>query len=277
MGVIIGIDIGGTNTKIVGLRDGKVFSPVHVRATDPVSSLYGAFGKFTTNNDIGLSDIEKVMITGVGSSFIKDDIFGVETVKVDEFVACGLGGLFLSGLSKAVIISMGTGTAFIAADGGEVKHLGGSGVGGGTLTGLSKKLIGISHMEDIVDLAKDGDLKMIDLLISDITAESGPTLLPDITASNFGKVNDLATKADIALGIINAIFQTAGMLAVFAARTTGDTKAVVTGYLATVPQAKDIFASITKLHGTEFIIPDTAEYATAIGAAISYIDKAGTN
>ena len=47
MGVILGIDIGGSTTKIVGLRpDGGMISMLRVRAEDQVTSLYGALGNY---------------------------------------------------------------------------------------------------------------------------------------------------------------------------------------------------------------------------------------
>ena len=47
MDVILGIDIGGSTTKIVGLRtDGSVISMLRVRAEDQVTSLYGALGNY---------------------------------------------------------------------------------------------------------------------------------------------------------------------------------------------------------------------------------------
>ena len=39
MGIIVGIDVGGSTTKIAGVKDGKVISPMMTRATDPVASL----------------------------------------------------------------------------------------------------------------------------------------------------------------------------------------------------------------------------------------------
>lgn len=47
----------------------QILSPIFVKASDPVASVYGAFGKFTSSNGIALSDVKKVMITGVGSAF----------------------------------------------------------------------------------------------------------------------------------------------------------------------------------------------------------------
>ena len=78
--VIIGIDIGGSTTKIVGFTsDGthKLIEPLSVKATDPVTSVYGAFGKFLTQNNLELSDIEKVSITGVGSKYITKPLYSL--------------------------------------------------------------------------------------------------------------------------------------------------------------------------------------------------------
>ena len=53
MEVILGIDIGGSTTKIVGLRtDGSVVSMLRVRAEDQVTSLYGALGNYLTSNGL---------------------------------------------------------------------------------------------------------------------------------------------------------------------------------------------------------------------------------
>lgn len=267
---IIGIDIGGSTTKIVGYVNGEIFSPLIVKASEPVASVYGAFGKFLTTNKLSINDIEKVMITGVGSSFITDKIYGIPTGRVDEFIAVGLGGQHLSGLSKAIIVSMGTGTALIMADGDKIRHLGGTGIGGGTLLGLSNKMLNLRDFNDIIDTARGGTLTNVDLRISDITVDIVQGLAPDTTASNFGKLSDLATRADVALGIINMVFETIGMFSVFASRLSDTKDVVLTGNLAHVPQAKDVFNRLQDLFDVEFTIPDNAEYATASGAAIAY-------
>ena len=61
MKVVIGIDVGGSTTKIVGVReeDGRrsIIHPQLVKANDPVTATYGAFGKFTDENEIAISDI----------------------------------------------------------------------------------------------------------------------------------------------------------------------------------------------------------------------------
>ena len=140
MSVVIGIDVGGSTTKIVGFdrTDGKniLINPLFVSAVDPVTSLYGAFGKFTDENGIELSDIEIVKITGVGSAKITKSIYGLNCQHVSEFDCIGLGGMYLSGLDHAIVASLGTGTALIhARTGMKPEYLGGTGVGGGTLIG----------------------------------------------------------------------------------------------------------------------------------------------
>jgi type II pantothenate kinase len=270
MGKILGIDIGGSTTKIVGLDNNTIISPMLVKANDPVASVYGAFGKFLNANNLKLGDIERIMITGVGSSFIKAPLHGIATGKVDEFMAIGRGGLFLSTLDNAIIVSMGTGTAFIKADLKGVRHLGGSGVGGGTLLGLSNRMLNVRDFNDLIEMAAGGSLSHIDLTIGDITTDTVVGLPPDSTASNFGNLSDLASRDDVALGIINLVFQTIGMISVFSSRIDGTSDVVLTGNLTNVPQAADIFRRLGLLFNIRFIIPGSAEFATAVGAAIAF-------
>ena len=99
---VIGIDIGGSTTKIVGFRaDGEKYEmiePLLVRATDAITSVYGAFGKFTMQNDLDLKDIDRVLMTGVGASFIDKPLYSLDCKKVSEFNSVGNGGLYLSDL-----------------------------------------------------------------------------------------------------------------------------------------------------------------------------------
>lgn len=271
MKAIIGIDVGGSTTKIVGFKEKVMISPQFVQATDPLTSLYGAFGKFTSENGIELSGIEKVILTGVGSSYVTKPLYGLVCENANEFECVGRGGLFLSGLSEAIVISMGTGTAVVhARRDGYMNYLGGTGVGGGTLIGLSKKMLGIERIDHIVELAKDGSLENVDLRIGDISGKKSALSLPEnMTASNFGKLSDIASAGDIALAIINMVFETAGMLGIFAARDKGLHDIVLTGNLTTIHQAKEIFASLNSIFDIHFTIPENAQFATAIGAALA--------
>ncbi len=274
MGVVVGIDIGGSTTKIVGF-DGKknLIHPMFVTADDPITSIYGAFGKFTDTNNLGLSDIEKVMITGVGATYVKKPIYNLECIHTPEFKSIGLGGLYLSGLDEAIIVSLGTGTALVhAKNGHSPEYLGGTGVGGGTLVGLSKKILGVNKVETIDELAQLGDISNIDLKIKDISKKD-IGLSAHMTAANFANISETATQNDFALGLINMVFETVGMIAYFASKPYGLKDIVLTGNLTQMSQAPELFDVLNKMFNMRFTIPENAQFSTVIGAALSSFEK----
>ncbi len=274
MGVVIGIDVGGSTTKIVGFRNSEngreLIAPLFVRANDPITALYGAFGKFTDQNELKLEDIDGIIATGVGSSRIKTNIYGLECVAESEFTSIGRGGLYLSELDEAIVVSLGTGTALVHAKrDGKIEYLGGTGVGGGTLVGLSKLMLGMDDIKHIDELAASGNLDNIDWRIKDITKKNILPGMPEkMTAANFGKVSDIATKGDIAFGIMNLVYETIGMVAIFAARAHGLRDIVLTGNLTSLSKAKETFQNLNSMFNVNFIIPDMAQFGTVIGAAL---------
>ncbi len=276
MNVIIGIDVGGSTTKIVGYyENGKLIGRGKVEAADPQTSAYGALGKFINENKLNLKQVKQIVLTGVGAAQFQKEIYGIAACHVDEFKAIGLGGLALSKKKEAFVISMGTGTAFVRADKNGIKHIGGSGVGGGTVLGLCGRLCDARSFETVVELAHKGDLSKVDLNIADISTRDISTLTKEVTASNFGKMADGLNPEDLARGVLNMVFQTIGMLAVFACRNDTIKEVVVTGTLSTVPCAKTLFKQVERMYKIKFTIPPDSIYATATGAALSYIDRNG--
>lgn len=274
MSVILGVDVGGSTTKIVALPTNgpaSAFQCLQVRANDQLTSLFGAMGNLLYSRGLSLGDVEKIVLTGVGAARIDRDIHGIPTVKVPEFEAIGRGGLQLAGINRAMVVSLGTGTAFVRAEmTGDVciaTHVGGSGIGGGTLVGLSSKLLDTTDMDAILAQAATGDVTHVDLTIGDITCAEIPNLPAHATAASFGRVRSTATQGDLALGLIQMILQNAGVLAAFACRTWDISDVVVTGTLATTPQAQAILDGVASLYGLRFIIPEHATFATALGAA----------
>lgn len=273
MDVILGIDIGGSTTKIVGFSSKEMLGTLQVKATDQITSMYGAIGNFLRTYSIPLKSVSKIVLTGVGASYISDNVYEVPTVKTDEFKAIGLGGLKLSNLDTALVVSMGTGTAFVRASEGEVTHIGGSGVGGGTLLGLASELLNERDIARISELAEQGDLKNVDLLVSDISNVRMPSLPDNATASNFGNIKSVATNSDKAIGLINMVCQAVGTMSFLACHNSSIKDIVLTGALTVLPQAKDVFSDLSELYKLNFIIPPLSIYATAIGAAVSYIES----
>ena len=274
MDVILGIDIGGSTTKIVGLDSkGTVLSMLRVRAEDQVTSLYGALGNYLTSNHLALTDVRRVVLTGVGASYVDGNIYGLPTCKVDEFSASGTGALALSGQSSAVVVTMGTGTAFLPAGPQGVRHLCGSGIGGGTLGGLCHKLVGMERFGQIKRLAESGDLKRVDLTIADISKSAADSLHPDMTAANFGNLAEDASPEDLAAGVVNLVLQAIGTMTVLACQSCGANTVVAIGSMTTLTQAEANFQLFEKLYGIHYIIPEKATFATAIGAGLRSLRK----
>lgn len=271
MGIVMGIDVGGSTTKIIGIEDKKIKNPMFVKAADPVTSLFGAFGKYLYENNISLSNIEKVILTGVGSAYIDQPLYGLSTARTDEFLANGLGAQYMSGLQNLIVVSMGTGTSLVKVVNEEVGHIGGLGVGGGTILGLSKLLLNTQDFHQIVGLAEAGSLESIDLQIKDITRYPLPGLPLDATASIFGKTEDNVSAEDIALGIVHMVLQTIGQCAIFASLNSDIKDFVLIGNLSRLPQCEQIFQRLGEMCNVRFRIPSHAEYRTAIGAALTYI------
>lgn len=271
---VLGIDVGGSTTKIVGFAPGgKLLSPIFVQATDPVTSIYGAFGKFTLENSLTLEEIDRIMMTGAGSAAVGGEIYSRVCRPVSEFSSTGIGGLYLSGLDEAIVVSMGTGTAIIHArrtpDGTVTDYLGGTGVGGGTILGLARKMLGIGSVENLEALAEDGNISLIDLRISDISSTGVfAGVNENLTAANFGNLSDLATKEDIALGIFNMVTETVAMMSIFAARSFGIKDIVLTGNLTTFSTVRSIFTALAPTFNVNFIIPEMSQFGTVIGAAL---------
>ena len=277
--MILGIDIGGSTTDIVGIDNNEIFDLFTVEASDPTTSAYGALGKMLTKNMLDIDDIDKIAITGVGSSYIDSTIFGIKTIKVDEFEAIGLGGSFLSGINKALVVSLGTGTAMVNVNKSKIEHIGGTGIGGGTLLGLGKGILNIIDFEEIIELAKHGNLHKVDLTIGDISNEKVGTLNQSVTASNLGNVHKVASEEDYAKGILNLIYQNIGMLAVFGAQMTNNKDIIFTGKLAQIEEGITILKALrdNKSYDIKLHFPENATFSTAIGAAISVINSDDIN
>ncbi len=273
MKITIGIDAGISTTKIVGVKDGLVISPLRIKATDPITSLYGAFGKYLYDNKIALDDVERVMLTGVGAAYIDKPLYGLPTEKTEEFLANGLGAQYMTHLKKMIVVSMGTGTSLVKCDDKDIHHIGGIGIGGGTLNGLSRLLLKTDDIKQISTLAMNGDIRNINLLIGDISAHPLPGLPMDATASLFANAMGNASREDIALGIIYLVLQSVGSAAILSSIGSNIRNFVLIGNLTLLPQCRTMFSMMEKLYNVHFIIPKHSEFCTAIGSALNYVNN----
>lgn len=268
--MIIGIDIGGSTTDAVALDDGV--RVVSIEANDPYAAAAGALGKLVSRMPGALGAVRRVAATGAGAASLGEDLLGIPVTLVPEMTAIGRGGTALAGVDEALVVSMGTGTALVAVRGDSIQHVGGTGVGGGTLLGLSKHLLNVTRIETIERMAAAGDLQRVDLTVGDIAGGPIGGLPPDVTASNFGKLRSDATPEDKARALVNMIAEVIVSLSVTAARGERLTTVVLTGKLLRVGPIVDRIRAAKRLFGLEFVIPAHADYATAIGAASELSD-----
>lgn len=271
MSIVVGIDIGGSTTKIAGFKGSKMLVPVQISADNPVASLFGAFGKFLYDNCLELADITQVNLTGVGASTINQKIYGLPTFKVDEFSANGVGGGYFAGdKEEFMVVSMGTGTSFVGVKNHIPRHLGGIGIGGGTITGLSRIILNTNDAHKIKELAKAGEVGNVDLRIGDISKNPLPGLDLDITASNFGKATSRANCEDKAAGIVHMVIETICQTAVLIANGIDIKDFVLIGNLTNFPGCEEVCRMIKTMYpDVNFIIPKDGEYGTAIGTALA--------
>ncbi len=80
---------------------------------------------------------------------------------------------------------------------------------------------------------------------------------------------DTAKKEDIALGIINMVYQVIGVMSVFAARSRNADTVLITGNGSKNSTGRKTLEDISNLYKIKFEFPQDAEFATAIGAALS--------
>ncbi len=265
--MIVGIDVGAYLTKGVLIENDKILKKFSIVTDEKAKS---ALKTLKILLDERSDSVQAVGISGGGSRKIKRDLLGLPTVKVDEIQAIGLGGLMLSKRKEALIVNAGTGTAIVAAydTGKRIVHVGGTGVGGGTLLGLSMRMLGTCDFREIEELAINGDPGKVDLKVSDIVGGPIGIVPSEATASNFGRIKAEASREDVSAGIFNMVCQVIGVVGAMAAKAYGlSNSVVVTGGLVRSKLASEIIEDTMGLFGIEPIIPENGEYCTAIGAA----------
>jgi type II pantothenate kinase len=238
--IILGLDSGASFTKAV-VMNGRTLLAKNLVATDQYSSKWlKTFPSFDRLN-----------------------------LKTNEFDCLAKGGLYLSKLKSAVVVGCGTGTAVVWARKNQPAiHLGGTGVGGGTIEGLGKLILNVNSATEILQLAKDGNRTKIDLTVGDILGQGLGRLLPETTAANFAKLKS-AKKDDLAQALVGMVAETIATVACLAAAKMPEKKLVFCGLVATNKLIQKYLISVCRLYRLKAVFPNNAEYATAIGVALN--------
>lgn len=164
--------------------------------------------------------LRRLAATGGGAAALADRFGPARPVAiVEEFAAWGAGEALLTrraGLAlhdPHLLVSLGTGTSILRmGPGPAVARVGGTALGGGTLRGLGRLLLGTDDHERLVALAAEGDRRRVDLLVGDLYRPGGIALMPDLTAANFGKARE-PRAADVAHALLGLVGENVALLA----------------------------------------------------------------
>jgi type II pantothenate kinase len=88
-----------------------------------------------------------------------------QVIGIPEIESIGLGGAALADCETCLVISMGTGSAMVYVDQGAAKHVGGTGVGGGTIKGLATLICGTDNVHRVEELALKGSATGMNMTI----------------------------------------------------------------------------------------------------------------
>jgi type II pantothenate kinase len=274
--MIVGLDIGASFAKIILVDKNLKIIDKHILPVNEPKTFALRITDFFINSFGGdyKGIIDAVVASGGGSRFIGDKVLGLPVRRVDEVRAIGLGGLLLAKRSEGLIASAGTGTALVAAygEGRIIKHVGGTGVGGGTIIGLSRRILGVTDFETLENMALSGNANEVDLTVGDIVGGPIGIVPAEATASNLAKLAHESNPNDIAAGIFNMVSQTIGVVAAIAAKAYGlEDSVIITGMLARSRVASKIMCETARLFSVAAYVPENCEFSNALGAAASII------
>jgi type II pantothenate kinase len=258
----LGIDYGSTTIDRV-LRENQVIAKARSFPSTPDFTFEKAIEDLETHV---WEAVEKIYVTGYGASKLPHSFQGKQVEVVDEIKAIGLGGKRVSGKEECLVASVGSGTCLV--NGKTLGHVGGTAIGGRTLTGLGRLLLEETDIEKIEALARQGDLEKVDLTMKEIYPNGIGLLDSKATASHFGSLEDYS-REDLALGLFNLVGQSIGSVSAFAAKSEGLKEIVFTGKLAHSRLFLEIVRDrVLKIVPLELVAPENAEYATAFGATL---------
>lgn len=185
MSAWIGIDTGGTLTKLAYLDEQQ-----ELKLTVFPSNEMHLVKEWLENHP----QVEEIGLTGGRTEQLRDVLKTMKSIEyIVEFEATLKGVRYLldkegHAIDQSIITNIGTGTSIHYMDGNTHARVGGTGVGGGTLIGLSTIMTGISDFDEIKANAFKGNREGIDLLVKDIYQGMDTPIDGNLTASNFGKV-----------------------------------------------------------------------------------------
>ena len=273
------IDFGISNTDVAALIHGqwRLWHRPYSGTPDAeqVRAILAAGG-------VDLLNLPRLAVTGGRHRLLPQAIDQTTLVGVNELTAIGRGGQALAGLADQqratplMVVSAGSGTAVVRAEGDSYAHVSGTAVGGGTMLGLARLLLHTVDPLEIDQLAQVGDANGVDLSLADVVTGPIGTLPANATAVNFGRLarqNFTPRRQDIAAGIVTLVGQTIGLIAINAARAQQVARIVVTGHMTDMTSIRNVLQSVASFYQATIELPAEAGYATAMGALLAAAEQ----
>jgi len=227
----------------------------------------------------------RVGLTGGGAPRL-DRLLSLDTVRLPEFDALLAGANELlkrqgePACERQLLVSVGTGTTVLLAEGEKVRRVGGTALGGGTILGLASLLLGTTDFSEVVGLAIRGDRRRVDLLVADIYRGEAEPLPGGLNASSFGKLARAAgaeepQPADLAHALIGLVGENVAGLCAALAAATGAKRIVFGGStLRDNAPLLEILGSLALMNQVPVFMTN-GEFAGAVGALLRSSVPAG--
>jgi type II pantothenate kinase len=260
-----GLDIGISTTDVVAeWADGVAVS----RTTGAFeASAEAAFSELLERAGPPPAREIVVAATGAGSHRLQQRLCGCSVERVSEIVAIGHGGIGIAGGGDALIASLGTGTAMVSVRDGVMTHVTpGNGVGGGTLLGLSRALLGTDDLAELCRLADAGDRKRLDITIGEAVGGPLGVLPTDGTASNFAKYAAGSKREDVAAALVNLVAEVVLWTVLLGMQVSSQSRAILTGKLVLLAPVRRRIDEMSVALGGVLAAPPRAAIASALGA-----------
>jgi len=206
-------------------------------------------------------------VTGGRYRDLPDEVDAYRIRKVNEMQALGLGGLALSKLDSGLVVSAGTGSAMVAAWGNDIYHVTGSAVGGGTLLGLSKLILGTDDVEEINRLALAGDASAVDIMLTEAVGGEVGRLPANANAVNLGKLDreNGFSRENLAAGLVRLVAQVIAVIAINAANAEDLAEIIMVGHMMDLESIRKEVRLVGEFYQRNFTIPVNPGFGTAMG------------
>ncbi|MEK9198087.1 type II pantothenate kinase [Ureibacillus sp. 179-F W5.1 NHS] len=272
---VIGIDAGGTLTKLAYINEQNEMDFEIFPSND-----FSKVKNWLENHP----HIEEIGLTGGRTKQLLNVLKTMKSIQyLVEFEATFKGVKYLLNkngydIENAIISNIGTGTSIHYMEGYSHIRVGGTGIGGGTLTGLSTIMTGVSDFNEITSNAALGSRENIDLFVKDIFQGMEPPIEGHLTASNFGNVsilkdtkyetNDLLATIQ---GLVGEVITTLSIQ--FAEEKKANEIIYIGSTLTNNDHLKEVISNYTILKKHKPVFLDDCGFTGAIGALLNKVEQ----